>query len=146
MAQAAKQNTNKPTRTDEGERKYQDSHRIETFKSTIALSTEIVKYMTLLNGGAVAGMLTTLDKLSNILSIGTIRWAIACFIIGLAFNGLGVFALYFSQTVAYRDLSLRPDRPSQRKHLIAAAMFQVFSLMFFCFGALIAVGGLQSRR
>lgn len=144
MAQATRQNATKPTGTDEGERKYQDNHRIETFKSTIALSTEIVKYMTLLNGGAIAGMLTTLDKLSKILLIGTIRWSITCFIIGLAFNGLGVFALYFSQTVAYRDLSVRPDRPNQRRHLVAAAMFQVFSLMFFCFGALIAVGGLQS--
>lgn len=57
---------------------------------------------------------------------------------------LGVFALYYSQTVAYRELSVKPDRANQRRHLIAAAMSQVFSLMFFCFGALIAFGGLQS--
>ncbi|WP_041741472.1 hypothetical protein [Collimonas fungivorans] len=144
MVQASKQNTAKTAEKADWEGRYLENHRIETFKSTISLSTEIIKYLTLLNGGAVAGMLTTLDKLTKILSVGTIRWAVACFVVGLVFNGFGVFALYFSQTVAYKEFSMRPDRPSQRRQLIGAAMFQVFSLMFFCFGALISVEGLQT--
>jgi hypothetical protein len=142
MTQAAKPNATKPAASNDWETKYLETHRVETFKSTISLSTEIFKYLTLLNGGAVAGMLTTLDKLSRILSVVTIRMAVAAFVVGLILNGVGIFALYFSQTVAYREFEIRPDRPSQRAHLIAAAMFQIFSLTAFCFGALVAVAGL----
>ena len=142
MTQAAKQNATKSVVKDDWEIKYLETHRIETFKSTISLSTEIFKYLTLLNGGAVAGMLTTLDKLSRILSVATIRFAVGSFVIGLILNGVAIFALYFSQTVAYKEFVPRPDRPSQRAHLIVAAMFQVFSLTAFCFGAMVAVLGL----
>lgn len=142
MAQASKQNMTKPAEKSDWEGRYLESHRIETFKSTISLSTEIVKYLTLLNGGAVAGMLTTLDKLTKILSVGTIRISVGLFVLGLVLNGLAVLGLYFSQTVAYRDSVFKPDRKSQREILIGAAMFQIFSLAAFCFGAMVAVFGL----
>lgn len=142
MSQAAKQNATKAVASNEWETKYLETHRVETFKSTISLSTEIFKYLTLLNGGAVAGMLTTLDRLTKILSVSSIRISIGLFLFGLALNGLGVFALYFSQTVAYKADVVKPDRTRQKDLLVWAAWFQIMSLFFFCIGALIAVMGL----
>jgi hypothetical protein len=143
MVQAAKENAVKAAVKEDWEPQYLQNHRIETFKSSMSLSTEIFKYLTLLNGGAVAGMLTTLDKFAKVLSVTTIQISVGCFILGLVLNGFGVFALYFSQTVVYRKSMAMPDRDSQKGLFFYAAAYQAFSLAFFCFGAIFAMVGLH---
>ncbi|CAM3450898.1 hypothetical protein BOSP111201_05605 [Bordetella sputigena] len=46
-----------------------DWHLTETYKSMISISVEGFKYLALLNGGAAAGMLTTFDRLSNVMAM-----------------------------------------------------------------------------
>jgi hypothetical protein len=143
MVQATKESMAKAAVKEDWEPQYLQNHRIETFKSSMSLSTEIFKYLTLLNGGAVAGMLTTLDKLAKVLSVTTIRISVGCFIFGLVLNGFAIFALYFSQTVVYSKSMTKPDKKTQNGLFFYSAAYQIFSLSFFCFGAIFAMVGLH---
>lgn len=118
-------------------------HRIESYKSMILISTEFFKYMALLNGGAAAGMVATMDKLQPIIGAGSMRLAIGAFVFGLIFNGCAMFCSYLTQNMVFGDAIGRENNGDHANYLVAGGAFCVLSLLAFCVGAIGAVFGIK---
>lgn len=123
--------------------KWEFDHRLETYKSMIVISGEFFKYMALLNGGAAAGMVATMDKLQPIIGVGAMRLAVGSFVLGLAFNGVALFLSYLTQNMLYGDAIGRRNNGDHGNYLFACLLFCILSLVAFCAGAVSAVFGIK---
>ncbi|WP_256081054.1 hypothetical protein [Massilia sp. YIM B04103] len=132
------------TEYEQAELKGRHDHRIETYKSMITISVEVFKYLALLNGGAAAGMVATLDKLAKLLDGWALKAAVGLFVAGLFFDGVAMFCSYFTQNTLYGQSTHRPNVGSHESCLITAIVFAILSLLAFGLGAVIAVFGIKS--
>ncbi|MYM34907.1 hypothetical protein GTP38_11210 [Duganella sp. FT94W] len=129
--------------SEQAELKWKYDHRLETYKSMITISVEVFKYLVLLNGGAAAGMVATLDKLRLIMSVCSMRAAIGFFVAGLAFNGVAIICSYFTQNTLYGESVNRPGVGRHLTYLVCATISAALSLLAFCAGAITAVAGVS---
>ncbi|MBA5686958.1 hypothetical protein [Rugamonas apoptosis] len=131
------------TEHDKAELQSHHAHRIETYKSMISISVEGFKYTALLNGGAAAGMIATIDKLRNAMLPGPMQIAMLLFVAGLGLNGFAIAFSYVTQMALYNE-SIKRLRDGQHSWPlnISVACF-VGSLLAFCAGAIVAVNGLK---
>lgn len=131
------------TEHQQAELKSNHDHRLETYKSMILISTEFFKYMALLNGGAAAGMVATMDKLQPIIGAGSMRLAIGSFVFGLISNGCAMFCSYLTQNMVFGEAVGRPNTRDHGAYLVAGGAFSILSLAAFCVGAIGAVFGIK---
>ncbi len=122
---------------------FDKTHKVETFKSILTISMEVMKALILINGGAAAGMVATLDKLRLVITAGALQGAMVCFVLGLISAVLAGCGGYFTQYAMHeknmgREIAIGWDR--WRKGTIAICMI---SLAFFSAGALTAAFGLK---
>lgn len=120
------------------------AHRIETYKSMISISTEGFKYLALLNGGAAAGMLATIDKLRVAIEHFALQKALLCFVAGLVLNGFAIAASYLTQLAVYNESISVLRRGLHRWLVNIAVLLYVLSLTAFCSGAMTAMLGLRA--
>lgn len=113
-------------------------HKIETYKSMISISVEAFKYLALLNGGAAAGMLAAADKMVKILPLCSLRFTLACFVVGLVADGLALFLSYWTQNSLFNEGFSRAPAGRHITMVKAAVAFCILSLLAFCIGALVA--------
>lgn len=119
------------------------AHRIETYKSMISISTEGFKYLAVLNGGAAAGMLATIDKLRTAIEHLALQKALLFFVAGLVLNGFGIATSYLTQMAVYNE-SISLLKHGRHRWLLNIAVFlYVLSLTAFCVGATTAMLGLK---
>jgi len=114
-------------------------HKTETYKSMIVISEEGFKYLALLNGGAAAGMLTTFDRLSGVMSMCGLKAAILLFVLGLVVDGVAVFSSYFTQYVLFNEDYGRTREGRHAVPLVLAIVCCFLSLAAFAAGAVTAV-------
>lgn len=118
-------------------------HKTETYKSMIAISMEGFKYLALLNGGAAAGMLTTFDRLANVISLVGLKTAIFWFVAGLILDGVAVFSSYVTQYALYNEDYGDWEKGRHSVPLAIAFLCCAASLICFAAGALTAVCNVQ---
>lgn len=130
------------TDTELEQTKFFFAHRLETYKSMIAISVEGFKYLALLNGGAAAGLMSGLEKLKDHVGICALKAAIACFALGLVMNFVAFFCSYFTQNTLFNESFGRAKQNCHIRYVVAATIFCVLSIFFFasgCFSLLIGL-------
>lgn len=116
---------------------FNEEHALETYKSLIGFSTEALKALQLLNGGAIVALLAYLGQAKVETSVShNIGFPLICFIIGLSISMMTFFLAYYTQFRLYNE-TINPNY--QGKHhtfwLWIAFCCLVLSLVFFVVGA-----------
>jgi hypothetical protein len=119
------------------------NHRIETYKSMVSISVESFKFLALLNGGAAAGMLATIDKLRVAIQHDALQNALSYFVFGLGCNGCAMLFSYVTQVALYNESIGLIPKNRHRFTLYCSLIFTLASLMAFCVGAFGALDGLK---
>lgn len=123
--------------------KFNDDHKIETYKSMISISVEGFKILALLNGGAAAGLLAAFDKIRVAVDAQALKRSIICFVIGLTCVGFAFTFSYLTQNTLFEELLARKPQNSHTKLYRLALCFCLLSLGAFALGALIAAFGIR---
>ncbi|WP_126457804.1 hypothetical protein [Sulfuritortus calidifontis] len=111
----------------------------ETYKSLITLATEGFKFCALTNGGAAVAILAYLGNVAGKeCSVPDMRYAMASFLAGLLFCGLGMLFAYLAQLKRLNRLVEQQDTKNDCR-LYAALFFVVLSLAMFGIGSWLAV-------
>jgi hypothetical protein len=117
------------------------------------MSTEYFKYMSVLNGGAAAGIVASIDKLVAVVGRSSLRVALMCFSVGLILNAGALFFTYFNQA-RIRDASHTVLADLERNGVITwnrkrSLFFYgsfsccIGSLLSFCCGIAFCARGIQ---
>lgn len=122
---------------------FNETHRAETYKSVISISVEVLKALTLINGGAAAGMVATLDKLTKVIPPQALQIAMICFLLGLVAAVAAGCTGYFTQFWLHETNMQRPGRVSYTRYRSASVALAILSLTLFAAGALTAAFNLQ---
>lgn len=79
-------------------------HQQETYKSLMLYGNNAVKFVLLVNGGAVIALLTFLGNLvkNNSVSID-MAWPMGCFLVGVMVGGLATITAYMTQLSLYNE-------------------------------------------
>lgn len=123
--------------------KFNDDHKIETYKSMIGISVEGFKILALLNGGAAAGLLAAFDKVRTAVDAKSLKWSIIAFVIGLSCVGCAFTFSYLTQNTLFEELLERRPQNSHMRFYRFALFFCVLSLAAFVVGALTAAFGIR---
>jgi hypothetical protein len=129
------------------------AYRSEIHESMLNMSTEYFKYMSVLNGGAAAGIVASIDKLVAVVCRSSLKDALICFSVGLILNAVALFFTYFNQA-RIREASHIVLAELERKGVITwnrkrspffygAFSCCVGSLLSFCCGIAICARGIQ---
>lgn len=118
-------------------------HRVETYKSMITISIEYYKALLLLNGAAAAGIVASIDKLVKVMSVSSIRWALAWFVVGLVCNAFALYTAWFTQNTLHNENIGSAEVGSHRTFVVMAAVLSLCSLTAFCLGGVVAVFGIE---
>jgi hypothetical protein len=77
---------------------HEDDHRLETYRSMIAIALEAMKCVVLLNGGAVVALLAFLGQVaSRGQQVPNAAHPVGFFVVGLTAGCLTFFTSYFTQ-------------------------------------------------
>jgi hypothetical protein len=110
----------------------------ETFKSLVSISTEALKSLLLLNGGAIVALLAYLGQSGEArASAHFMRSPLAFFTVGLLLAALAFCTAYLTQLALYNEDGLGPDFKGIRHHvwLRLTLAFGIGSLAAFAIGA-----------
>lgn len=119
-------------------------HAQETYKSLLTLGNNALKFVLLINGGAIIALLTFLGNLLKT-NPTVINADLACslylYIGGILCAGVAHFTGYMTQ------LKLFNERNGSKKHrcwLYASMVFLISGIVLFAMGSLYVLDGLQS--
>jgi hypothetical protein len=122
---------------------FNETHKVETFKSVLTIGMEVLRALILINGGAAAGMVATLDKLRFAITPDALQTAMLCFVIGLITAVLAGCAGYFTQYTMHEGNMGRTASPSYATLRKTTVTLAFMSLAGFSAGALSAAFGLR---
>lgn len=107
-------------------------HPQETFKGLITLSTEGLRFISLVNGGAaVAVVAYGLGKLPNI----SLVWPMACFLLGTVLSGLAYIAAYVTQLAVFNESARLGNKLAPHsKWLLATGLLGLLAITSFAVG------------
>ncbi len=123
---------------------FQEQHKVETYKSLITISTEVFKYLILLNGGAAAGMLAGIEKIVRVIDSSCIRVAMICFVVGLVLATMATFGAYFTQRRLHDENIGAKPHGGHSWWVGIVVILCLGSLVAFSAGALVAVMNIGS--
>lgn len=122
---------------------FNETHRAETYKSVITISLEVLKGLILVNGGAAAGMIATLDKLTQVISAAALQAAMICFVLGLVAAVAAGIGGYFTQFTMHEKNMGRASMGKVDLFRKTTIGLCVLSLIAFATGALTAAFNLN---
>jgi hypothetical protein len=124
---------------------FNDEHAIETYKSLISISVELLKSLLLLNGGAIVALLAYIGQAKNGAEVaanskGSLTW----FIVGLMCAGAAFVGSYLTQLALFNE-SVRPDtyKGSHKPWWWLSFAVAFLSLAAFAGGAFAGIGALS---
>lgn len=124
---------------------FDEKHALETYKSLISISTEGMKALQLVNGGAVVALLAYLGQSSDRATLAPqVRCSMTLFILGLATATATFIPSYLTQLALYNE-DIRPAESRSAKHqtwLNIALVLAFVSLVCFIIGAFSAISAL----
>jgi len=127
---------------------FNEEHAVETYKSLISISTEGMKALQLVNGGAVVALLAYLGQVSNRASIAAnVKCAMGLFILGLVAATFAFFTSYLTQLALFNE-SVREQVYRGTKHgpwWWLTILVALVSLACFACGAFAAVAALSKQ-
>ncbi len=127
---------------------FNEEHAIETYKSLISISTEGMKALQLVNGGAVVALLAYLGQASNRAGVAAhVKCAMGLFILGLVAATFAFFTSYLTQLALFNE-SVREKVYQGTKHgpwWWVTIVVAFISLVCFACGAFAAVAALSKH-
>ena len=121
---------------------FKDEHAIETYKSLISFSTEVLRSLVLLNGGAIIALLAYLGQAREGATLAQYaKYPLAGFVSGLVSAILAFIASYFTQLALYNE-SVHSKKYEGVKHrpclwiVIALVLGSVFAFTFGAFSSI----------
>lgn len=113
-------------------------HQQETYKSLIHYGTSAIKFVFLVNSGAIIALLTFLGNMidKNFFFNNDIRFAFYFFISGIVSSGIATFFAYLTQ------LKLYNEKNGENKHqclLYISMIFVFIGIILFCIGSIYAI-------
>lgn len=113
-------------------------HKQETYKSLIHYGTSAIKFVFLVNSGAIIALLTFLGNLlgKDILLNSDIKYSFYFFVGGISASGIATAFAYLTQ------LKLFNEKNNENNHqcLLYISMFFVFiGIILFSFGSIYAI-------
>jgi hypothetical protein len=124
---------------------FNEEHAIETYKSLISISTETLKALQLLNGGAVITLLAYLGKRPELATLA--KPALGLFVIGLVAASIGFITSYLTQLAIYNE-SVYSDKYTGLRHgiwLWITFGIAVISVALFALGAFAGVNAVAHQ-
>lgn len=107
---------------------------VETYKSLITISTEAFKFCALANGGAAVAILAYLGNIAGKAgNTPDMRGAMAAFLAGLVFCGVGMLFAYITQ-LNRLNLVARGEQIQRDWRLVIAIVAMALSLGAFAWG------------
>jgi hypothetical protein len=116
---------------------FNTDHTIETYKSLISISVELLKSLLLLNGGAIVALLAYVGQAANGPDVAkNAGCSLFSFIAGLILSGLAFIGAYLTQLSLYNE-SVHSDeyKGSHVPWLWSTFAVGVLSLVAFAVGA-----------
>jgi len=121
-------------------------HALETYKSLISISVELLKSLLLLNGGAIVALLAYLGQATNGPAVAKhATCSLTWFIAGLVLSALAFIGSYLTQLSLYNE-GVHPDKykGSHMPWLWSTFGISFLSLVAFAVGAYSGVVALSS--
>lgn len=121
-------------------------HKHETYKSMITYGQGMLRFVFLVNAGAILSILTFLGNVyAKNGTVLNMRASIVTFLLGLLFAGMASMSAYFIQFMLFRETVDNVQNAGWRSHvrwLTATLACVVISLGCFAVGSLCAVAEL----
>ena len=115
------------------------NHQIETYKSMITISVEVLRLLALLNGGAAVAMLAYLGHVAGKgAHVIDMRLPMVCYVAGLVLCGLAYFGSYVTQLRLFNESQGRPGVLPHTQPLYLTMILALLSLVAFAVGSVIA--------
>ncbi|RXJ95787.1 hypothetical protein CRU94_04005 [Arcobacter sp. AHV-9/2010] len=114
-----------------------DWHKKETYKSLIHYGTSSIKFVFLVNSGAIIALLTFLGTLleKNSLINTDIKFAFYYFVGGIVSSGIATTFAYLTQLKLYNE-------SKHQVFLYISMFFVLIGIVLFCLGSLSAIESL----
>jgi hypothetical protein len=124
---------------------FNEEHAIETYKSLISISTEALKALQLLNGGAVVALLAYLGQHPKLAL--SARGALGLFVLGLVAGTTVFITSYLTQLALYNESVYREKYKGPRHQIWLWVTFAIalVSVASFAFGAFAGVNALAHQ-
>ncbi|RCN59111.1 hypothetical protein C4900_05125 [Acidiferrobacter thiooxydans] len=122
-------------------------HKRETFKSLVSYGQNAVKFVLLVNGGALVAVLGLLGSIyAKTCAAVNFQGPAICFVVGLCMGGLGFTSAYLTQLTLYRESIGERTGSEKLNHMtwvgLTLGLIAVGTLMFLS-GALWATSVLH---
>lgn len=123
----------------------EDWHQQETYKSLMMYGDNAVKFVLLVNGGAILSLLTFLG---NFLKAGSasvdMAWPMACFLLGVIVGGASHITAYLTQLALFNESSARPFKRQHTYWLNWSLALVTLGILLFGVGSVLALLELRS--
>ena len=122
-----------------------DWHSEETFKSLMLYGNNALRFVLLVNGGAVIALLTFLGNiLKNETTSIHMAMPMGCFLLGITVGGLANITAYMTQLRLYNESIGNSQNTRHTKWLYGSLVLIVFGILLFFAGAVLTLLELQS--
>jgi hypothetical protein len=124
---------------------FNTDHALETYKSLISISVELLRSFLLLNGGAIVALLAYIGQAENGAEVAkNAACSLSLFIVGLVLSSLAFVGSYLTQLALYNE-SVHSDKfkGSHSPWLWASFTIALLSLAAFSGGAFAGLAALS---
>lgn len=124
---------------------FNTDHALETYKSLISISVELLRSLLLLNGGAIVALLAYIGQAKNGTEVAkNASCSLSLFIVGLVLAALAFIGSYLTQLTLYNE-SVRSEtfKGSHSPWLWVSFTIGFLSLVAFSCGAFAGLGALS---
>lgn len=123
---------------------FDEQRRIEADRALVAMAGKVFRTLFLLNGGAVVGMVASIDRIADIVDFASLQRSLRDFVLGLVAAGAATLLAYLAQSRRHAaDAGAGPGRGGASAWFARIAfLLCAASLLLFCRGALTAVDGI----
>ena len=124
---------------------FNEDHALETYKSLITISVEVVKALLYLNGGAIVALLAYVGQAQNGAAVaknatGSLVW----FIVGLVLSVVAFIGSYMTQLSLYQQSVHSDYKGKHQRWLYPSIFIGIASLAAFAAGAFCGLLALSS--
>ena len=125
---------------------FNDDHALETYKSLITISVEVVKTLLYLNGGAIVALLAYVGQAQNGPAVAkNATWTLIWFVVGLALSVVAFIGSYMTQLSLYQEsVHSETYKGKHQRWLIPSIIIGVLSLIAFTVGAFCGIAALSN--
>ena len=115
-------------------------HQQETYKSMMSYGSNAVKFVLLVNGGAVIALLTFLGNFAknNAAPIG-MAWPMGCFLFGVVVGGFATITAYMTQLALYNEGIGKTLKYDHTFWLYLSLILVVVGVLLFGAGSIMAL-------